>query len=218
MSDPSVEGKVRRVWAETAHLTGVVLEVAAEVAARYQRPGQVVKVHGSDGKATYLALAGTPGEARSIELLLGPAARDALGPVDGAVWRLDPPFGAGFPLESAEGRDVLLFAVGSALAPLRAVIEVILRDRARYGRVILYVGAHTEADFPYAEDLARWAEDGVEIHKSVSRPWVQDVFRSAPPAVEDPAAFVAGMPAMIQGVTEALLEHGVAAERIGKNW
>lgn len=216
MSDPSVEGVVRRVWAETAHLTGVVLEVAAEVAARYQRPGQVVKVYGD--KPTYLALAGNPNEARALELLLGPAARDALSPAAGAVWRLDPPFGPGFALQSAAGRDVLLFAVGSALAPMRPLVEALLGDRPRYGRIILYAGAHTAADLPYREDLTAWSEAGVEIHESHSHPWVQDVFRSAPPALHDPAAFVCGMPEMVQGVTEALLEAGVAAERIGKNW
>jgi sulfhydrogenase subunit gamma (sulfur reductase) len=218
MSEPSVEAVVRRVWAETPHLTGVVVEVPAEVAARYQRPGQVVKVHAPAGKPVYLALAGNPGEARSLELLLGPAAKSALAPEEGAAWHLEPPFGSGFPLDAAAGRDLLVFAVGSALAPIRALVEAVLRDRARYGRVALYVGAHTEADLPYAEDLARWASDGVEVRRSVSRPWVQDVFRHAPPPFEDPAAFVCGMPDMVKGVTEALLEAGVAAERIGKNW
>ena len=218
MSEPSVEGVVRRVWAETAHLTGVVVEVAAEVAARYQRPGQVVKVYAEGGAPLYLALASRPGEARALELLLGPSARDALAPAEGAVWRLDPPFGPGFALEGAAGRDVLLFAVGSALAPVRPLVEALLADRPRYGRVILYAGAHTAADLPYREDLTAWREAGVEVHESHSHPWVQDVFRSAPPALRDPAAFVCGMPAMVKGVTEALLEAGIAAERIGKNW
>ena len=222
MSEPQIsEGVVRRVTHETPHLEAVVLEVSAEVAARYARPGQVVAFQPADdpeGKPLYVALASKPGEARALEVLLGPAAAARLEVREGAAWRFSGPFGAGYPLEAARGKDVLVFAVGSALAPLRPLIWTILEDREAFGALTLYVGAHTEADFPYREDLDAWADAGVRIERALSKPWVQDIFRSNPPKLDDAFAFVCGMPAMIEGVTLALTEHGLPADRVGKNW
>ena len=171
-----------------------------------------------DDKPLYVALASSPGEARGFEVLLGPAASARLDLTEGATWRFQGPFGAGYPIDEARGKDVLLFAVGSALAPLRPVVEVLRRDRASFGKIILWMGAHTDADFPYAADLEAWSQEGIDVRRSISKPWVQDVFRSAPVDLANAFAFVCGMPAMMEGVTEALTEAGLPADSIGKNW
>lgn len=214
-----VSATVRRVWAETPGLTGVVLEVEAEVAAAYRVPGQVTAVHLEDDKGPlYLALASAPGEARALELLLAPPAVERLQPVEGAQWRIQRPFGNGFALDAAAGHDVLLFAVGSAIAPMRAVVDTIRKDRSRFGRVVIYVGAYTQPDFPYQAEYPAWTADGIEVVEAVDQPWVQDRFRADPCAVENAWAFVCGMSAMMDATTEALVEAGLPAERIGRNW
>src|SRR5688572_14883289 len=108
---------VRRVWNETPKLHGVILEVAPDVAAAYTRPGQVVVLHPRPSDKVYLAIASAVGEAQAIELLVGTEAFARLGLLEGKHIELDPPFGAGFPIEMAKGKDVFLFAVGSGLAP-----------------------------------------------------------------------------------------------------
>lgn len=222
MNEPQLsEGVVRAVSQETPNLKSVVLEVSAEVAARYERPGQVVAFQpedGPDAKPLYIALASRPGEARAFEVLLGPPAAARLDSREGAVWRFTGPFGAGYPLDKARGKDVLVFAVGSALAPLRPLIWSMLADRAAYGAITLYMGAHTDADFPYATDMKAWEEAGVTVRRSISKPWVQDVFRGDPPALDNTFAFVCGMNEMMEGVTLALTEAGLPAEQVGKNW
>lgn len=213
-------GVVRRIFPQTPRLTSVILEVSASVAAQYTVPGQVLACHtkAADSKPVYLALASSPGEARAFEVLLGEGAVAQLDMTEGATWKFDGPFGKGYPVDAAKGKDVLLFAVGSALAPLRPVIETIRRQRDAYGAVTLFVGAHTEADFPFEDDIKSWAADGITVRRALSKPWVQDIFRTDPPALDNAFAFVCGMPAMMDGVIAALTEAGLPADNIGKNW
>lgn len=69
------------------------------------------------------------------------------------------PFGTGWPLAEAAGRDVLFVAGGIGLAPLRPAIRSVLRDRERFGRVILLLGARTPGDLLYEDELAEWKSE-----------------------------------------------------------
>jgi NAD(P)H-flavin reductase len=206
------------VWSETPALTGLVLEVDPTVAARYERPGQVVVLRPSARDAVYLAIASSPGEHAAFELLLGAPAMSKIQPADGKAIEIDPPSGKGFPIEMAEGHDVLLFAVGSALAPIRPLVEMIRRRRSAYGKVTLYAGAHTEAHFPYRGEHDAWRRDRIDLVKAISKPYVQDLFRRDPVPVTDAVAYVCGMKDMMDAVSRALVEAGLPSERIGKNW
>ena len=75
----------------------------------------------------------------------------------GAAIGVRGPFGNGWPLAGARGRDVLLVAGGIGLAPLRPVVHEVLRARRAFGRVTLLYGARSPADLLYRRDLARWA-------------------------------------------------------------
>ncbi len=103
MSTARPTGIVRRLWKETPHLTGVVLEVSPELAAQYTRPGQVVVLRPNDHDQIYLAIASAPGEVQALELLIGEAGMAKAKLEQGARVQLDPPSGPGFKLEMAEG-------------------------------------------------------------------------------------------------------------------
>lgn len=66
------------------------------------------------------------------------------------------PFGTAWPLDAAEGRDVVIAAGGIGLAPLRPAIEHILQHRDRYDRFVILYGARTPEGILYPDDLARW--------------------------------------------------------------
>jgi NAD(P)H-flavin reductase len=211
-------GVVRRVWRETPKLTGVVLEVSDEIAKQYTRPGQIVVLRPIDTDKVYLAIASSPGEANALELLLGGAAAEKVRPVEGMKLAFDPPSGKGFPVEMAAGKDVLLFAVGSALAPIRPLVQMIRKNRSDYGRVLLYAGANTEADFPYRNEFDAWKRDRIDLVRAISKPWVQDLFTRDPVAVNDAVAYVCGSKEMMDAVTAVLVGAGLPAARIGRNW
>ena len=67
------------------------------------------------------------------------------------------PFGMGWPMEAARGRDVIVVAGGIGLAPLRPVIYQVLSNRDRYGRLVILYGARNPRDVLYRKELAAWA-------------------------------------------------------------
>ena len=213
-----VEAVVRRVWRETSKLTGVVLEVSEDVAKQYTRPGQVVVLRPNDEEKVYLAIASSPGEAAAIELLMGTAAAEKVNPSEGRSIVMEPPNGKGFPVEMAEGRDVLLFAVGSAIAPIRPLVQMIRAKRSNYGRVALYAGASSEEDFPYRREFEAWKRDRIDVVRAISKPWVQELFERDPLPVDDAVAYVCGMKEMMESVTATLVAAGLPATKIGRNW
>lgn len=67
------------------------------------------------------------------------------------------PFGRGWPMEAARGKDVIVVAGGIGLAPLRPVIYEILNHRKDYGRLLVLYGARSSSDVLYRKELAAWA-------------------------------------------------------------
>lgn len=67
------------------------------------------------------------------------------------------PFGRGWPVKEARGRDVLIIAGGIGLAPLRPVIYEVLHNREKYGRLVVLYGARNPRDRLYRKELAAWA-------------------------------------------------------------
>jgi len=74
----------------------------------------------------------------------------------GAHLGLRGPFGRGWPMEEARGKDVLVVAGGLGLAPLRPVIYDLVRCRAEFRRVAVLYGARTPGDLLYRRQLERW--------------------------------------------------------------
>jgi sulfhydrogenase subunit gamma (sulfur reductase) len=59
------------------------------------------------------------------------------------------PFGKGYPLEKMAGKDALLVAGGMGMASIKFLADHLLKDRDKYGRIILLYGAATSADMIY---------------------------------------------------------------------
>jgi len=87
----------------------------------------------------------------------------------GAMVGVRGPFGHGWPLAEARGRDVVLAAGGIGMAPLRPAIYHILHHRQDYGRVILLYGARTPDDLLFMDEMAAWEEQGIESMITVDR-------------------------------------------------
>jgi len=215
-------------WPETPLLQGLRLEVAPAVAASYRRPGQFVQVRlPGQRDGSYFAIANGP-HREGIELLVkrGEGLPDeliALPP--GAAVETTEAMGAGYPLADHEGRDVLLFATGSGIAPIRAALHEILDRRDRWGEVSLFFGVRSPDALPYAGELEEAERRGVRVHRVISgvparaghARWVQERFRTELPPVGNAVALLCGLQGMIEGVREALAEAGLPDERIFLN-
>jgi NAD(P)H-flavin reductase len=100
----------------------------------------------------------------------------SVGPVSAAIDRLRPgetlgvrgPFGIGWPVDRARGRDVVLVAGGIGLAPLRPVIYAVLRERAAFGRLLVLYGARQAKDMLFRDELAQWeARSDLELYTTL---------------------------------------------------
>ncbi len=80
------------------------------------------------------------------------------------------PYGRPWPVDEANGRDLLMITGGIGLAPLRPVLYHALAHRDRYGKVVLLYGARTPEDILYWRELEKWrSRFDLEIHLTVDR-------------------------------------------------
>lgn len=220
-------------WDETAAYRGVRVALPPALARAHERPGQVVKVRTPAGEA-FFALASAPDPGATAELLVkrGGKVSDALvrAAAPGGTLELTRPFGEGFPLAEAEGRDVLLFAAGSAIAPIRALIQHLIVHRNRFGRITLFYGQRHGGEFAYRPEHLEWERRGVRVVLCPSaeddawqglRGRVQAVARSLAfggASTGDAVAYVSGMTAMVEDVRRTLAAAGIAPERVRANF
>ena len=66
------------------------------------------------------------------------------------------PFGRPWPVERAQGSDVVIIAGGIGLAPLRPVVYYLLAHRRHYGRIVILYGSRSPDDLLYLDELQRW--------------------------------------------------------------
>lgn len=84
------------------------------------------------------------------------------------------PFGRSFPLQQFYGRDLLFVIGGLGLAPARSLIDQILDERYRFGRLIILYGARSPSELLFMDEIDQWRERGdVEIELTVDRPDAQ---------------------------------------------
>lgn len=74
----------------------------------------------------------------------------------GDVLGLRGPFGQGWPLDEARGRNVVIVTGGLGCAPVVGAIEYIFRRRAQYGSVKILHGVKTSHDLLYRERFDAW--------------------------------------------------------------
>jgi ferredoxin-NADP reductase len=220
-------------WDETPALRAIRLQLPAAAAAAHRRPGQVVKVKVAPGEA-YFALATAPSGDGLAELLVkrGAPVADAVVAAarPGAALQVTPPFGHGFALEDAVGRDVLLFAAGTGVAPIRSVIQSLVARRDEVGRVVLFYGQRRGAEFAYRGEHLAWERRGVRVVLCPSdeddtwpgvRGRVQEAARALDWGGARPAqasAFVCGMSPMVQDVRAALAAAGAPPDHVHVNF
>jgi NAD(P)H-flavin reductase len=98
----------------------------------------------------------------------------AVGAVSVALTRLGPgdvvglrgPFGIGWPMAEAAGRDVVIVAGGLGLAPLRPALYRLLGERARYGKIALLYGTRSPEDILFRREIEFWRrrlDIGIEV-------------------------------------------------------
>lgn len=233
VSTPYGPAQVLAAADETPALRALTLQLPPALAAAHQRPGQVLKVRTPAGEG-YLALASAPRPDGRVDLLVkrgGKVADAALAAaLPGASLELTAPFGKGFPVEEAPGRDVLLFAAGSGIAPIRSLVQHLVADREAFARVTLFYGQRHGADFAYRSEHLAWERRGVRVvlcPTAEDSAWggvrgrVQEVASALSfggGTTGDAVAFACGMTAMVEEVRATLSRSGIPPGRVHANF
>jgi NAD(P)H-flavin reductase len=179
------------------------------------------------GKDAVFAIASAPGAAhfeyliRANDGVAGQWVKQA----PGQTVEVGLPEGAGYPLERARGRTLLLVGTGTGWAPLRSVLQTIRARRADFGPVHALYGAHEPSQLAWAEEFPQLAGEGITVRPTVSRAapgWTGDTGRVQHLVThlptEDAVAFLCGQSEMVEEVTRALGVRGVSADRVFLNY
>jgi len=210
-----------------------VAATAGESARVVYLPGQVaaLRAGGNDARSFYFAFASAP-EDEELEFLVKRAGGDGgqaiYHLVEGEHLELTGIVGHGFPLDAHKGKDLILIAMGTGIAPLRSTLRHALSRQDEFGQLVVLYGARTPDDFCYRDETETWAAAGVELRQVISKPdgyewagstgYVQSLLDHVLPSLTEPVAFVCGSPEMITHTRDRLQEMGLPPEAILTNY
>ena len=154
---------------------------------------------------------------------VGPVTRALCHAHPGTVVGVRGPFGRGWGLDQADGRDVVVVAGGLGLAPLRPLVRRLVAHRQEYGRMALLVGARSPDQLLFGPECRRWAQNDLTILTTVdhARPgWdgpvgvVTDLIERAPFDPSRTVGYVCGPEVMMRFTARTLVDRGVAPSSI----
>lgn len=221
--------RVARVLRRRREMAGVVtLDIALEDGETPPfAPGQFDMLTVFGVGEVPISFSGDPGRGDALVhtvRAVGAVSTALAGLAPGAPLGLRGPFGTGWPMQAAKGRDVVLVAGGLGLAPLRPALYALLAERESYGEVVLLCGARSPADILFRRELEGWRRrldlDVLVTVDHAAGDWrghVGVVTRLIPRAAFDPeetVAFVCGPEIMMRFAIKALTDTGVAADAI----
>lgn len=228
IADPMapVRYRVLRSERETADVRTLTLEPIDASLAPFA-PGQFNMVYAFGVGEAPISLSGdrpTDGRIKHTVRDVGFVSGAIVAARKGDVLGLRGPFGTGWPLEEAVGKDVVIVAGGIGLAPLRPAILRLMSERKRYGRISVLYGGRTPDDLLYRKELARWrsrfdAEIEITVD-SASTDWRGNVGVATslmPRSAFEPSntvAMICGPEVMMRFTVAELIARDVPSDRI----
>jgi len=180
------------------------------------KPGQFVELTVFGYGEAPISISG--GNEEEIELTIR-----AVGNLTRKIHRMKPrdavgvrgPFGRGWPVEKARGKNLLIVAGGIGLAPLRPVIEYVRSHRDEFREVTLLYGARRPSLMLYKYRMEEWSrsinllltvdepEDGWDGHVGVVTTLCDKIRH-----VADTITLMCGPPVMMKYTSMVLIELG----------
>ena len=219
----------------------VTVTIPPETAQEFKVPGQYVQIRpNEDTKPLFLAISSPPeAENNRFEFLIKKTDDNTwISDRDSCVGSLEisQVLGGGFPMkEELETlkydfpcQNILLFAAGSGIAPIRAAIESgeLGTSGARTAR--LYYGVRTEEDLCFVDRFPLWEQAGVEVVPVLSQPsenwqgrtgYVQNALEEdGVPIPRNTGALMCGMKGMAEACKDILTKAGVFEGRVLTNF
>jgi len=190
-------------------------------------PGQFSMLYVFGAGELPISISGDPGEPERLVYTIrsvGKATHALVTRAPGEYIGVRGPFGTGWPIEEARGKDVVVVAGGIGMAPLRPAIYHILRHRGDFRRLVVLYGARSPRDMLYRKQLAAWGYlPDTQILTTVDYGglnWrgyvgvVTTLFRYVRLQPDRTVALICGPEIMMRYVTRELESRGVAQQDI----
>lgn len=132
------------------------------------------------------------------------------------------PYGRGWPLQQAQGRDLVVVTGGLGCAPVVGAIEAVEQQRARYGEMLIVEGVKHHQDLIYPDRYRHWQQmERTEVVLCTSgdcaAPWPWHTGRVTDHLHQigsDAVALLCGPEGMMVAAAEELVEQGIHGESI----
>lgn len=219
--------EIMRRIRETADTFTIELEPQVGEPECHFAPGQFNMLYLFGVGETAISISGDPTRSSSLVHTIravGTVTKQIAQLKKGDVLGVRGPFGAPWPLDMAEGNDVVLVAGGIGLAPLRPVLYQLLADRGKYGRILLLYGTRNPADILFRRELEKWrARFDMEVDVTVDSAkddWrgsvgvVTTLIERAPLDPFNTVAMICGPEIMMRYAIRELLKRGIDEQTI----
>lgn len=134
------------------------------------------------------------------------------------------PYGRGWPMQEAEGKDVVIVTGGLGCAPVVSVIHYVLKRRNRYRGLTIIQGVKHADDLIWREQYEAWSQlPDTRVLLAADKgsplwPWhvghVPDLFDEAQLDNANSIVMMCGPEGMMIAAGKALLERGMPAEQL----
>jgi NAD(P)H-flavin reductase len=218
--------RIRRRRRDTADTWTLELEPAAGGNVFRFAPGQFTMVYAFGAGEVPISISGDPERLDRLVHTIrvaGPTTRAICSLKRGGVLGIRGPYGTAWPVELAEGGDLVIAAGGIGLAPLRPALYAALARREAYERVVLLYGGRSPDQLLYTRELERWRSAGIEVLVTVDQAdegWrgpvgvVTTLIERAGFEPLKTTALVCGPEVMMRFTAAGLLSSGVPATQI----
>lgn len=133
------------------------------------------------------------------------------------------PFGNGFPLDFMEGKDVVAVTGGCGIPPIAALIECIIENREKFGRIYLLYGARSPEEILMKDKIEEWQKKGIKVILTIDKPapgwrgyvgFVTDLIKEIEIDEPNACAAMCGPGPMADAIEKVLRPLGISDRRI----
>lgn len=215
---------------ETPQSSHLVIQINDPIIQKsFSTPGQYAVIKIPNFKEGYFAMTNMPGSPKWTFLIKNssPLTNNLLSLKVGDKIEISEAKGNGYNMELIKGKEVMMLASGSGIAPIRSSLLFLLKNKKQYGKLTLIYGCRHPEEMAYAHEFSDWEQKGIQVIKIISssehpewldrRGYVQDHI----PKITNPqqtAALVCGMNPMVEAATNKLLKLGLKKELILTNY
>lgn len=131
------------------------------------------------------------------------------------------PYGKGFPIKEMKGKNLIIIAGGTGIAPVASFIDYVIQNKKEFGEIFVYFGFRDEGNILLKKEIKKWKKKfnvfiGLDINKShkYEKGFVQDVIERHKPSIDNTVAILCGPEIMMDVVTKKLNKLGIKNNKI----